>query len=469
MRRSALWGAGAVAFALYGHGACTTPAENGPSAVGSSSLSSTSGVTTLTSGSSSSSASSGAGGSGSCGPTEWPAAIPSDWKEFTDWSCKCRFYYPPDPGKMLPALAWDTCPDSGTGIDCRFARTDWSSEPTSLSVGSVRIAGGGKTLLLLQRNEMGRAVEEVAEVDGVVRFAIARPYFPKDSSTDAGCVLSAEDLEEDHYVLRVFGDDAASGMGLESQHVGALGSSLQSPAIHVLAHYTDKLVRSWWVSAKWVARIDSTTLKLYVSPWTMGKDIVVTSPEIDPMGIISSQQRMVGDTLFWVTSTLYHDGINVWEPVGGARPFVRWIGDYTKGAGDLGTDGVDLVWTYGEGKQSNDEVYPKRSIMTAPFTGDPKKVTATQKRLRSAPDSCVGCYPYAVNCGYALHRGNANDVLVVRLSDGWSWYLPKTPKLFLQSPIGIDCQDVFVGGYWDGKNQIVRVKINSLGPGMAPD
>jgi hypothetical protein len=186
------------------------------------------------------------------------------------------------------------------------------------------------------------------------------------------------------------------------------------------------------------------------------------------MNLVSAQEVVRGDVMFWTAASLQHDGIMVWDAVNGVRPFVRWVGDYTQGAGDLGTDGVDLVWTQGEGKQPNDTVYPIRSIMTAPFTSDPAALQP--RRLRSQPHTNIGSVQFEVGCGYAAHDGAANDMVIVRLADGASWIIPTTyPDFMIYSAVGLTCEHVYILGNFSGVDNIIRVKLDSLGAPIPPD
>ncbi|MBI4704836.1 MAG: hypothetical protein HY744_27345, partial [Deltaproteobacteria bacterium] len=255
----------------------------------------------------------------------------------------------------------------------------------------------------------------------------------------------------------------------ESTHGGAIAGAVDDLYPKVLAHYTDDDLYSWRQSANWVVRI-GPAFELLASPWSMAYDIFITSPAVDPEGLHPGQMLLSGDVFFWATSTLISGGINVWTPEGGARPFIRWIDDYTREAGDLGTDGVDMVWSYGEGKtEPSEEPWPIRSIMTAKFTTDPEKVKATARRLRSQPSQCIGCSGFVVGCGYAAHEGCCNNSYVVRLSDGVAWQIPgKYPDPMLQTPIGLTCEEVFVLAEI-GRTTIARIRLDSLGPGMPPD
>ena len=179
---------------------------------------------------------------------------------------------------------------------------------------------------------------------------------------------------------------------------------------------------------------------------------------------------------FWRVSVSGYSGIMSWNIVDGARPLLRWYGDWTRGAGMFGTDGTDMVWEYCEGKEpwQDSSAYQDCSIMTAPYTTDPAVAQAKARRLRSDPGG-FWVYPYAVGCGYAARPVsiNGNDLLVVRLSDGVSWILygGADPQQFSYGhPIGISCEDVYVTALLVPEpKQILRIPLASLGPGIPPD
>jgi hypothetical protein len=106
--------------------------------------------------------------------------------------------------------------------------------------------------------------------------------------------------------------------------------------------------------------------------------------------------------------------------------------------------------------------------MTAPFTTDPGAIEA--RRLRSLPGLVHLPYAWKVGCGYAVHDGfGTQELLVVRLSDGWSWRIPNGAQRSLRVPYGVTCDEVFAGGDVGEHWTIGRVRIDSLGPGMPPD
>ncbi len=281
---------------------------------------------------------------------------------------------------------------------------------------------------------------------------------------DPGCIANMNSLSEGKYVLTMWGHNRY-GSG-DAEHRGAMGGLVDDLRPTVLAHYEDGVPRDYVCGANWVGerRLDTT---FFAFPWDSTKPVLVTSQSADPDNLASVQMLSRGDAIFYSTSMLLADGINVWDPTHGARPFIRWVGDFTKGAADLGTDGIDMVWTYGEGKQPADTMYPVRSVMTAPYTTDPAAVVA--KRLRSSPFTGVGNFTWTVGCGHAANVAAANDVLVIRLSDGFSWSLPTAPDFNVTAALGFTCEEIFVRGSVGGIDTLARIRLDSLGGGVPPD
>ncbi len=442
---------------LWLQGACGATLDPAAGSAGASATTTPSPTTSTTSWTTGS----GASDAGVCDPEPIPDYVPAGWDEVTDWSCDCRFYVPGSKDVLPVPIAWEPCPEAPDGIDCRVMVTSWTDASAPiLTGGKMAVTGTGAAMLAFSRAGDGRGYYLVAEADGPVHTAFMPPY-------GDGCWFAEHSLSEGMHLIGIQGHKA---LGPLSRHEGAIGGPIDELKPRVLLHedeidnpYGD----GWACSNKWVARI-KWPFVMTVYSWDMSTEIFVTSQATDPEGLDMSQPVMVGDAFFWTTASMSRSGLNVWDPVGGTRPFIRWVGDGTRGAGNLGTDGVDLVWSYGEGKQPGETVFPVRSIMTAPFTTDPTEVQATALRLRSQPDPPIQVGPWQVGCGYAA-RDSANKVLVVRLSDGWSWFVPSTPSQKLQRPLGLTCEELFAMGEIGGKYTMGRVRLDSLGPGLLPD
>jgi hypothetical protein len=303
----------------------------------------------------------------------------------------------------------------------------------------------------------------IADADGPVRTAIIKSWADESSTASPGCGLLFAGLNEGKRIYKAIGHQSGKP---ESDHQGAIGGSIDDLKPTVLMHIVDDFPYhySWRASANWILK---GGFDEYVYPWDVSQEIFVTSPATDPEHLDFSEPQMKGDALFWTTSNSIISGINSWNPVDGMRPFIRFIGDPSRGAGNLGTDGVDLVWSYGEGQGPNDTTYPVRSVMTAPFTTDPAALVP--RRLRSQPGPGVAEREWQVGCGFAAHS-QLTEMLVVRLVDGVSWLFPlEVPDLRLYRAIGVTCTDLFALADVHGRTNIVRIRLDSLGPGIPPD
>lgn len=399
-------------------------------------------------------------GSGGGGISSVP---PEGWVKWTEYSESCPLYHAPSAELMPEPIEWEPCPDAPAGLDCEVMHGDGSVAGTSdLDVHE------GTTYLLTRRVTSEYWLDFVADVDGPVVNAVMRVVSSTDTPTKVGCAAGPDDLNQGHYVLGIRGHDAF-GDSNDSPHRGAMGGVIGDPVPRLLAHYDHDIVYSFWVDASWLMRIGAYESILTVAPWeSLSPDTVITSPPLDPESLKASQPLITHGVVFWATATLYQHGINVWDPVNGARPLVRYEGDFTRGAGDLGTDGVDLVWAQGEGKEPQEYKYPIRHMMTAPFTSDPAALAP--RRLRSTPYSNIGSQQWEVGCGYASHTAGSYRVAIVRLSDGVSWLVSQQAPDFLPStPLGIDCTHAYMFGLFDGRYTIARVALASLGAGTPPD
>lgn len=101
---------------------------------------------------------------------------------------------------------------------------------------------------------------------------------------------------------------------------------------------------------------------------------------------------------------------------------------------------------------------------------------ARHKRTKSRDGACgpirgrPGSDTFIVSCGYAVHRAwlppdDATSPRLVRLSDGWSWPLHDQTAWGWGIPVALTCEELFLSI----GTKVVRVRIDSLGPGEPPD
>jgi hypothetical protein len=439
-----------------------TGAQVGGSGGAATSSSTTSSGATSTSGA-------GAGGRGNCPSAPIPEGVPEDWVEWTDWSCSCRMYIP-GPDAVLPPITWAPCPDAPPGLECEALDNDWldgllSSTKAGQPGPGVDVDANGKATLLLYRGvPYQHTMFLVADADGPVHTAMMRPHPGAIDHHKTGCALAGQDMNEGRYLVLAQGADASAST--PSEDCVAFGGAIEDARPTLLHHYEGSGLPGWRAGAKWLAWLDPT-FTFRAHPWDMSAEHFITSPATDPDGYKVTQPIVSGDAVFWMAGgTLYGGGLMVWDAVNGTRSFVRWPGDLTRMAANLGTDGIDMVWSEGEGKEPGQTFaeFPIRRIMTAPFTGDPDKLDA--RRLRGQPGQVGEVWPWVVGCGFGAFD-NQGQKLVVRLSDGWMWVVPTFPGL--SRPVGVTCEHVILRATLATHSTLVRIRLDSLGDGLPPD
>jgi hypothetical protein len=106
--------------------------------------------------------------------------------------------------------------------------------------------------------------------------------------------------------------------------------------------------------------------------------------------------------------------------------------------------------------------------MTAPYTTEPGAVASRRVRTEQGPGFDV--VYFQVGCGYAA-RSNGEHIRVVRLSDGQSWVLSNalTDAWGWTEPLALTCTELFATVRSSGVTRLARVRLDSLGSGIAPD
>ena len=433
-----------------------------------------------TSGSGSAGGVGGTGGdAGGCPPKADPPGVPPGWEPYTGYSCACRQWVP-SKGTVVDPVQWEPCPTPGpSNPTCKRMATPWTKQKNLSLTVFPRFwfdKSAGKAYLQFSRvffgDDKNVRYRIVADLDGPVSNA-----FLQLNVANQGCEMFDKGASDGRYVFGVHGDKwTGSILGGKEGYIAGTLSSLPS-----LVGKVDMgpLSADWRVSKNWLVRWHS---KVTARSWTSPEEYVVYDPAQDPEGMPPHGVQAHGDAVFWEVGVAGYSGEMSWTLAEGPRPLIRWPGDYTQGAGNFNTDGTDMVWTHGEGKPATSQQdYPKCSIMTAPFTTDPAVVKAKAKRLRSDPGQ-LAVEPFGIGCGHAGRviyvpaadgGADTNALLIVRLSDGVSWQVngpPYDSGMHFATVLGFSCDEVFSKVQFpDDASTVVRIRLDSLGPGTPPD
>jgi hypothetical protein len=412
------------------------------------------------------------GGAGGAAPSE-PCPGWAGWVRWKDFAGDCSLCVPASKDALPQPIEWVPCnPKSGFDKGCRQMKVDWTIDQTGFAyTAAVDIRPDGSAMLdIVRLSGIGPKpyrMNVIAEADGPVHSALLDPR----GEGIQGCTFDLETvvgMAQGNVALNIM-DDPNGG---DPYPEAAIGGSID--LLHPGVLYSWNPSHGHGFAASDVVWASYDSYDVGVARW--GQPWKVVSKSMDVGGLQQVNLKVWHDFVTWQASDGVYMGTMAWTPAKGAYPFITFPGDWSRAANGLGTDGVDLVWFYGEGKaQPLDYQYPKTSVMTSPFTKDP--VALKPRRLRSFTDSQPPVSQWTVGCGYAAVEGAANHPLVVRLSDGWSWVLEPEPlgdggpkqQWRFSTVYGINCDEVFVQGGVGVEMQIARVRLDALGPGMPPD
>ena len=441
-----------------------------PGATQDASATTTGSTSTITIGSTTTGSSTATGTGGSGGAPVQPCPNRPGWETWDDYAPGCSLCVPASPAALPPPIVWEPCdPKSGLASGCQQMKIDWEYFDSAFAYPvSMDVQSDGQVLLsftrISEKAGKGYRMLIVAAAEGpVVSAMVDDQDFPS-----KGCTFGRSDrvtLKQGKHIFFVWPDEmsaegfdeAAVGGDMNELHPKALWSWPKSPGYDFTA--SDIL----WASG--------SGYDLGVAKWGEPWSIVLTSAQI---GLQIGNLRAFHDLVHFEASDGIYAGVMTYTPSAGVQDLITFPGDYSRGVMGFGTDGIDMVWMYGEGKGPTFlEPYPTRSVMVAPFTTDAAAVAPT--RLRSFP-SAVYPLQFAVGCGYAAVEMESNQILVVRLSDGWAWQLAAPPvdggaldQFRFGTVYGLTCDELWLRAGVGVAMNVARVKLSDLGPGIPPD
>jgi hypothetical protein len=380
---------------------------------------------------------------------------------------------------MPPPIAWEPCPASSpiqTG--CRWMKHDWDiNTRNSLPyiTGGFGYSLAGKPVLTFSRYTKTGSLRMVGDLDGPTRFALLE-------TDPAHYVAQPEVIGGDVVVFRVF--DSAAKRELSSYGGGAMFANLDDLHPTFMRRYPVESTGGGVFAADFgpvamingaVEQYDRNTGKL-VRTITTGRD----------EGGAAIPLASAKDYLFWDILNSREKRIRMFSPATGRADFVAFGADITRGAADMGTDGVDMVWTEASGGEIPGEYsFPVNNVMTAKFEPDAgKRIT---RRVGATGRIGFTGEGYRVGCGYAIHDtgdtpNQPTTKRLFRLSDGHRWEIPllvpadRPTDWQWGSLWGVTCDEVILDAWdWRGHDAVprtkqvghlVRLRIDSLGPGM---
>lgn len=400
--------------------------------------------------------------------------VPSGWQPHTLYNSRCVFV-PPSDAALPPPLVWQDCAVKAPSVKgCRELAITWETDdPLNVTGGEDHaVVEADGTVVLELRNMyidnahgLAAAMDLVAEADGRVRQALWDPY--DDARTPPFWLLGGG-VTEGKATWALYEYTSSSSATARRGAFGGNDEVRVPPVIFPLD-------AGRGVAVPGPSYYAESVQPLHVWGWD-GRDY----GKLDGSDEIN-QPAWAGDVLYWSRELGSTAELRIWTKERGSTLLRGFGQDRGRAAAHLGTDGKDMVWLEGSGRDdaSPDSTFPTRAIYTAPFTTDPEKLAP--RRLRSwLPEDIQNSHPPAVGCGmaalWAPRSGNArdpygifHDILLVRLSDGVAWRI-ESPATYdfgaaWTTPLALTCHELFAVA---GLNYR-RVRIDALDEGLAPD
>ena len=393
-----------------------------------------------------------------CTPKPRPSYVPEGWRPFDEYLPCSGLYVPTKPEELPPSPVWESC---GADVDPPLAGceriavdptcTGWTATDVSADAnGNIFVLTGPifttyQTFLVA---DIGGKVYSAIMASDLTRFGLAQELL--------------QSVYAPRWLLSVF-DMPGSRVD------GFVGGTIADIAPRI-AWREDTGTSSEVIGPPGIMQMkNNAELELldFNDPSKKLADIITASQD---NGLSNSFTMFHGDSLFWFASSGRMAAQRRWDADTGPVDFINYT-DPDHGAGDLGTDGKDMVWLESHGPASFDAEWATADYWTSPYVKDKKDLQP--RRLRSEIPNMMDGDHMAVGCGRAaVTTGGPDRMRVLRLSDGASWTFPPSKKTGWDwvTPLLLTCDSLYARVAYLGQHvTIARFPFTSLGPAIPPD
>ncbi len=397
-----------------------------------------------------------------CTPKPRPSFVPDGWRPLDEYRPCSGLYVPTKVGELPAPPVWESC---GAEVDPPIAGCERIAvDPASKGyIGSTdaSLDGNGDVHVLFSREYADRQLLLVASAKGEVYSALMVAQ-PKDYGVAAAPLQS---IYAPRWLLDVVDMTTKKLDGFVGGTFGEVGPTVT----HTFVSNNSPLDRGLVVGLPGILLLENNaSLKLldFDDPSKALADVITPTQS---NGISNSFVMFHGSSLFWFGNTGRLGIQRRWDSDTGPVDFINY-NDPNHGAGDLGTDGKDMVWVESHGPQISNALWTTADYWTSPHVKDKKDLKP--RRLRSEIPNVLGGKHVKVGCGRAALNTGGGGLRVVNVSDGSSWFLPDSKKTGWGwvEPLQLTCEYLYARvGYAGPTVTIARFPFATLGPADPPD
>lgn len=393
-----------------------------------------------------------------CTPKPRPSFVPAGWRPLDEYRPCSGLYVPTKVEELPPPPVWESC---GADVDPPVAGCERIAiDPLSKGyIGSTdaSLDGAGNVLLLMSRDYVDHQLLFVADATGRV-YSAAMAAQMKDYALAAELLQS---IYAPRWILTVADISAKRSDGFV---VGSTVAVAPTASWHRdFGASTSEIIGPPGI----VHMENNANLQLldFDDPYKKILDIITVAQS---SGIPNSFLMWHGSSLYWFGNSGRLAIQRRWDADTGPVDFINY-GDPNHGAGDLGTDGKDMVWVESHGPEIKNALWTTADYWTSPYVKDKKDLKP--RRLRSeVPNVLFGIHT-KVGCGRAA-LNNGAGLRVIDVESGNSWFLPNSSKTGWGwiEPLVLTCEYLYARVGFSGPNtSIGRFPFTSLGAPDPPD
>lgn len=393
-----------------------------------------------------------------CTPKPRPSFVPAGWRPLDEYR-PCSGLYVPTKVEELPAPpVWESC---GADVDPPIA----GCERIALDPGSkgyygstdASLDGNGNVYVLVSRDLADRQTMLVADTNGKVYSAVMATDLKSYQISQA----LLQSINAPGWLVAVYDTLRKKTEGVLVGSTKAIGPS----AARIGSGGSISAV----IGPPGIVFMENNANLQLLDFNDPSKKLLDITTSAQNNNIPNSFAMWHGSSLFWFGNSGRTAIQRRWDVDTGPVDFINY-NDPDHGAGDLGTDGKDMVWVESHGPKTANAFWSTADYWTSPYVKDKKDLKP--RRLRSEIPNVLAGDHVKVGCGRAALYTGGGGLRIVNIADGSSWFIADSKKTGWGwiEPLVLTCDHLYSRvGYSGPSVTIGKLPFANLGPADPPD